>query len=207
MEIDIKLVKSEEISLDRLVEIQRKSFDETYIKQCGDSLIEEFKGSSFLIALDGKIIVAYNQYQAPRNDCFEKYAENIRNLLEYRRCVFSGDKDLSELINFCSACSGLPVNSENHDIKMFPGDVSFDELNDVISVELAVPPKYRQKGIATNLRKELINRSGAQLFTLNRKNSAMYNIEKNLGARLLMQLGPIYEDGSSTVLSVNKGPK
>lgn len=202
MKLNIKLVKPEEISLETLLEIQKKVFDDVYIKQSGESLKEDFNGSSYAIALDGTNIAAYYQYFAPEDACFKSYAEQINYLLAWREKILLGNCDLTELVERCKISSGLPVSLDNHDIVAFPCDINFNESKDIFSAELAVLPEYRRKGIATSLIKRVKDETKGYLFALNRKNSIMYSINKKRGAQFLMQIGPIFEDGSSLVLSV-----
>lgn len=205
MKVDIKLVKPEEISLDTLVDIQEKSFPKTYPEDCRISLKDQFYGGSYGIALHKNKVVAYYKYLTIDDKYFNEYAGTVKYFLMWRAYVLSGNSDLTKLIEQCGESSGLNVNEYNHDIKAFPGEVTFDEKKDAISVELAVLPEYRKKGVATKLirevRKKLKSENFEKIFFTNRKDSVMYKLNLRRGdSKILFQVGPAFKDGGSLVL-------
>ncbi len=206
MKLEIKNTKPEEISLDTLIEIQKKSFDKVYIKDVGDLLKTYFKESSFKIAIYDNSIIAYYQYFTPKDRAFKEYIPVVNYFLKWRDYILChSNPDLTTLIEYCKDSSELPVDEHSIDIQVFsPEIIILDEAKDVFSAELAVLPEYRKRGVASKLIKELRKETTGKLFAFNRKDSAMHELNKKLGSKFLIQVGPIHTDGSSEILCVKK---
>lgn len=231
MRVDIKFTKSEEISLGHLLQIQQQSFDDVYLEKVGRSrVIKNFEGGSWAIASHKDKIVAYYSYLKPGDKEFKSYTEQFEYLLDCRKdlichsltslifCATEIDPPLTSLYTMskhpltrffkqCTKESGCNVSPSNNNVYAFPGEATFDKSKDIISVELAVLPEYRRKGIATKFVKKLRRKTEGDLFACNRKDSAMYKLNKKLGCQPLFQFGPVYGYDSSLVLSVKKKPK